>query len=165
MLVVGGGGYTPRNVSRAWAHETSILIDAVDKIDPNIPDTVTFRNHFGPDFSLFPPLSEMRKIENKNSKQYLSHLVSTIREQLRYMQGAPSVQMSHIPPDILGLREEVEKDLEEEKDYMDEEREERDQGIRSSAGAAASLSPADSTSRASRRDLERGLGTRGELSA
>ncbi|GAM36933.1 hypothetical protein EIK77_003453 [Talaromyces pinophilus] len=165
MLVVGGGGYTPRNVSRAWAHETSILIDAVDKIDPNIPDTVTFRNHFGPDFSLFPPLSEMRKIENKNSKQYLTHLVNTIREQLRYMQGAPSVQMSHIPPDILGVREEVEKDLEEEKDYMNEEREERDQGIRSSAGAAASLSPADSTSRASRRDLERGLGTRGELSA
>ncbi|KAE8549876.1 hypothetical protein EYB25_008400 [Talaromyces marneffei] len=164
MLVVGGGGYTPRNVSRAWAHETSILIDAVDKVDPNIPDTVTFRNHFGPDYSLFPPLSEMRKIENKNSKQYLAHLTSTIREQLRYMQGAPSVQMSHIPPDILGLREDVEKDLEEEKDYMDEEREERNQGIRSSAGAASS-SPVDSTSRASRRDLERGLGTRGELAA
>ena len=77
--------------------------------------------------------------------------------------------MSHIPPDILGLREDVEKDLEEEKDYLDEEREEREQGIRSTAGggaSASSLSPgADSGARASRKDLERGLGTRGELSA
>ncbi|KAL1991516.1 hypothetical protein VTN49DRAFT_4824 [Thermomyces lanuginosus] len=154
LLVLGGGGYTPRNVSRAWAHETSILIDAVDQIDPMIPDTVTFRNHFGPDYSLFPPLSEMRKIENKNSKAYLQHVVNTIREELRYMKGAPSVQMQFIPPDILGLREDVEKELEEAKEEMEEEREDRD-------GAGMST-----TARSSRRrDLERGLGTRGELYA
>ena len=27
MLVVGGGGYTPRNVSRLWCYETSVLND------------------------------------------------------------------------------------------------------------------------------------------
>ncbi|KAH8693768.1 histone deacetylase HosA [Talaromyces proteolyticus] len=154
LLVVGGGGYTPRNVSRAWAHETSILIDAVDKIDPNIPDTVAFRNHFGPDYSLFPKLSEMRKIENKNSKPYLANVVSAIREQLRYMQGAPSVQMSYIPPDILGMREDMEKEIEDEQDMMEEEQDDRDgAGVSTSRGGTGR-----------RRELERGLGSRGELS-
>lgn len=27
MLVVGGGGYTLRNVPRCWAYETSLLLD------------------------------------------------------------------------------------------------------------------------------------------
>lgn len=158
LLVVGGGGYTPRNVSRAWAHETSILIDAADYIDPNIPETVTFRNHFGPDYSLFPPLSEMRKLENKNSRQYLASLVQNVREQLRYMRGAPSVQMSFIPPDILGLREEMEKEIEEETEMMDEDREDRE-------GAGATRPPPGAAGGRSsrRRDLERGLGNRGEL--
>lgn len=26
MLVLGGGGYTIRNVSRAWAYETAVII-------------------------------------------------------------------------------------------------------------------------------------------
>lgn len=151
LLVVGGGGYTPRNVSRAWAHETSILIDAQDLIDPNIPDTVAFRNHFGPDYSLFPPLSEMRKLENKNSRPYLAGLVQSVREQLRYIQGAPSVQMSFIPPDILGLREDTEKEIEEATARLEEEREERE-----GPGSAAVKSNR-------RRELERGAGYRGEL--
>ncbi|CRG88082.1 hypothetical protein PISL3812_05109 [Talaromyces islandicus] len=166
LLVVGGGGYTPRNVSRAWTHETSILIDAVDNIDPNIPDTVAFRNHFGPDYSLFPKLSEMRKIENKNSKPYLANVVSAIREQLRYMQGAPSVQMSYIPPDILGLREDMEKEIEEEYDLMEEEREDRDgAGVSTRPSTGGAGSSTGSGHGHKRRDLERGLGTRGELSA
>jgi histone deacetylase HOS2 len=172
LLVVGGGGYTPRNVSRAWTHETSILIDAVDKINPDIPDTVAFRNHFGPDYSLFPKLSEMRKIENKNTKPYLANVLTAIREQLRYMQGAPSVQMSYIPPDILGLREDMEKELEEEYDMMEEEHEDRDgAGVstRPSSGGGSvgggSIGGGGSNGGHKRKDLERGLGTRGELSA
>ena len=27
-LVLGGGGYTVRNVARCWTHETSLLLDA-----------------------------------------------------------------------------------------------------------------------------------------
>ena len=155
LLVCGGGGYTPRNVSRAWAHETSILIDAEHLIDPHIPPSVTFRNHFGPDFSLFPPLSEMRRLENRNSKPYLAGIVEAVHEQLRYIQGAPSVQMSFIPPDILGLREDTEREIAEETDLIEEEREERE-------GAGNGLLRA---SNLRRRELERGASVRGELSS
>ena len=27
LLVMGGGGYTVRNVARCWTHETSVLVD------------------------------------------------------------------------------------------------------------------------------------------
>ena len=150
LLVVGGGGYTPRNVSRAWAHETSILIDADQIINPHIPDTVAFRNHFGPDYSLFPPLSELRRLENKNPRPYLATLVEGVNEQLRYMHGAPSVQMSFIPPDILGLREETEREIQEETMLMEEEREERE-GKLGRGG------------RSRRKELEAGSGYRGEF--
>ncbi|KAK2743882.1 histone deacetylase [Myotisia sp. PD_48] len=152
-LVVGGGGYTPRNVSRLWAYETSICLEAENDINPNLPDTLPFRSHFQPDCSLFPPLSEMRRLENRNSKAYLDSLVEGIMEQLRYIKGAPSVQMSTIPPDIMGIREEVEREIEEEKMMDAEEREDR-------AGAGF-----DGGMPSRRQEFEKGLGVRGELYA
>ena len=153
MLVVGGGGYTPRNVARAWAHETSICIDAADDIDPTLPAHMPFRTHFRGD-SLFPPLSG--KHENKNPKSYLDNIVRFTFEQLRYMQGAPSVQMQHIPPDILGWREEIDKELEEERL---ERSQDGDVNMSDSNGSLAL--PSGKT----RRELERGIGERGGLFA
>lgn len=37
MLVLGGGGYTVRNVARCWTYETSLLVD--QEIPDDIPDT------------------------------------------------------------------------------------------------------------------------------
>ncbi|EEQ86692.1 hypothetical protein RJZ56_006918 [Blastomyces dermatitidis] len=152
-LVVGGGGYTPRNVSRLWAYETAICIDGAQDINPRLPDSLPFRTHFKPDCSLFPPLSDMRRLENRNSKAYLESVTQAVLEQLRYIKGAPSVQLSHIPPDIMGLREDVEREIEEEKEMMEAEQEDRD-------GAGSS---GDRWSR--RRDMERALGIPGELYA
>lgn len=39
MLVLGGGGYTLRNVARCWTNETAILLDKHDEISNKIPDT------------------------------------------------------------------------------------------------------------------------------
>lgn len=36
MMVLGGGGYTVRNVARCWTYETSILVDA--PISNEIPE-------------------------------------------------------------------------------------------------------------------------------
>jgi len=36
-LVVGGGGYTMRNVSRTWAYETAVVLGKAHELDPNIP--------------------------------------------------------------------------------------------------------------------------------
>lgn len=41
MLVVGGGGYTLRNVARCWAYETAILVGKPD-ISDDIPVTTGF---------------------------------------------------------------------------------------------------------------------------
>ena len=40
MIVLGGGGYTIRNVARCWAYETSLLLDT--PISNDLPCTVSF---------------------------------------------------------------------------------------------------------------------------
>ena len=134
LLILGGGGYTPRNVARLWAYETSICIDAT--LNESLPAHTPFLNHFAPDKTLFPPLSEHGKFENKNDRPYLEKLVRGIGEQLRYLEGAPSVEMQVIPPDLEGIREEVEREIKEEREEGDEK---------------------------FRRERERGAGVRGEL--
>ena len=39
MVVLGGGGYTIRNVARCWAYETSLLLDT--QISNDLPCTVS----------------------------------------------------------------------------------------------------------------------------
>ncbi|KAI5953188.1 HOS2 [Candida jiufengensis] len=109
MLVLGGGGYTPRNVSRLWCYETSILNDV--SLDHKIPNYLPTYDWFGPDFSLHPQLEG--RIDNKNSRKYLESVKQEIMEQIRYLNSAPSVQMYEIPPDITGLTEEEDQILKE----------------------------------------------------
>ena len=35
-IILGGGGYTVRNVARCWAYETSIILD--EQLNPELPD-------------------------------------------------------------------------------------------------------------------------------
>lgn len=107
MLCLGGGGYTPRNVSRLWCYETSVLTntDLVSKLPEDLP----FRSWFEPDYSLHPNLSD--RFENKNSKKYLENLNSQLMENLRYLNQAPSVQMQEIPPDLQNMTDDKESEL------------------------------------------------------
>ena len=132
LLVVGGGGYTPKNVARLWAHETSLCIGA--ELHPSLPPHTPFLSHFDGG-TLYPALSQFRKYDNRNSKQYVESVVTAIREQLRYIEGNPSVQMQYLPPELGAVREEIDREISEE----NEEKEGR------------------------RREKERGRGTRGEL--
>lgn len=63
------------------------------------------------------------------------------------------MQMSFIPPDILGLREDTEQAIDEETAEIEEEREEREGGGNGVIRARNNR----------RRELERGAGYRGEL--
>ena len=118
MLVVGGGGYTPRNVSRLWCYETSIMTDVT--LESKLPMELPFRNFFNPDCSLHPNLGD--KLDNKNSRKYLDNVRIKILEQLRNLNGAPSVQMNEIPPDFKKLTAEEAAELDalnnEERDSM-----------------------------------------------
>lgn len=131
MLVLGGGGYTPRNVSRLWAYETSICLD-VD-LDPRLPPNLSFIKNFAPDYSLHPVLSG--KIDNKNTVKHLEHIKIRILEQLRLINGAPSVQMQVIPPDIEGHDDDIDRAVKENeednhKDEKDVDREKKDSARR-----------------------------------
>ncbi|KAH3687373.1 hypothetical protein WICPIJ_001650 [Wickerhamomyces pijperi] len=109
LLMLGGGGYTPRNVSRLWCHETSVMTDVT--LDPKLPDVLPFRNYFNPDCSLYPNLGDL--LDNKNSRKFLENVKAKVLEQLRNLKGAPSVQMNEIPPDFNKLTPEEERELDE----------------------------------------------------
>ncbi|GMM45436.1 histone deacetylase [Pichia kluyveri] len=99
MMCLGGGGYTPRNVSRLWCYETSIMTN--NELSSKLPDDIPFRSWFEPDYSLHPNLGD--RFENKNTKKYLDNLRVQLMENLRYLNQAPSVQMQEIPPDLQNL--------------------------------------------------------------
>jgi histone deacetylase 1/2 len=65
-LVVGGGGYTIRNVARCWAFETAALV-GVD-VPNELPQNV-YWDYFGPNFEMHYPV--VPKFENKNTREYI----------------------------------------------------------------------------------------------
>ncbi|EFX81904.1 histone deacetylase 3-like [Daphnia pulex] len=105
LLVLGGGGYTLRNVARCWTYETSLLVD--EGISNELPYNEYFE-YFAPDFSLHPDV--VTRQENANSKQYLETITKTIHENLRMIEHAPSVMMQDVPPDLLNFEEAEELD-------------------------------------------------------
>ena len=115
LLVLGGGGYTARNVARLWAYETAVCIGAQDTIHPALPEHTPFLEHF-PERTLFPDLGKVTRYENKNPPEYLEEIRAAIAEQLRYLQGAPGVQMQYVPAGWDKRREEEEARLKEERE-------------------------------------------------
>ncbi|KAI6106382.1 hypothetical protein EDD16DRAFT_1899500 [Pisolithus croceorrhizus] len=114
LLVLGGGGYTIKNVSRCWTYETAVLVGA--EIPDELPATVYDPFFRDSQWKLHPPLTG--RVENQNSPASLQKITISIRNKLRYLQGAPSVAMQEIPPDLEGLLADEDKNQEE----RDEER-------------------------------------------
>jgi len=105
LMILGGGGYTLRNVARLWAYETSILCE--EDLPSELPYQEYFE-YFGPDFALHPEVNP--RMENANSTQYLASIVETVSRQLKLLAGAPSVQMADMPDSFLKGREAEEGD-------------------------------------------------------
>ncbi|GAW11615.1 hypothetical protein ANO14919_009620 [Xylariales sp. No.14919] len=95
-LVVGGGGYTMRNVARTWAFETGLLVDA--QMDRTLPFN-EYYEYYGPDYELDVRASNM---ENANSPEYLEKIKNQLIENLRRTAHVPSVQMQDVPRHSLG---------------------------------------------------------------
>jgi len=87
MLVLGGGGYTLRNIPRCWTYETSIL--AGEDIKDELPFNDYFE-YFGPDYRLHLPVSNM---ENLNSPEYLQRTKIQLLEILREVEPVPGTQI------------------------------------------------------------------------
>lgn len=104
-LILGGGGYTPRNVARCWVYETSLVLD--EQISNEIPMN-DYLEFFAPDFTLHPEVPSRQ--ENANSKQYLEMINRYVYDNLKMCQHAPSVQMYDIPEDALPPEDERTQD-------------------------------------------------------
>ncbi|KAH6662548.1 hypothetical protein B0J14DRAFT_525048 [Halenospora varia] len=90
-LVLGGGGYTMRNVARTWAYETGVLVG--QDMNPTLPFN-EYYEYYGPDYELDVRSSNM---ENANSKDYLEKIKIQVIENLKKTAHAPSVQMTDVP--------------------------------------------------------------------
>lgn len=88
LLVLGGGGYTVRNVARAWTHETAVLTRS--ELSPTVPDN-EYLEYFAPHFDLLPELPS--NFSNGNTREYLDSLVKQVQDMLKLTEHAPSVQM------------------------------------------------------------------------
>ncbi|PWA00179.1 hypothetical protein BB558_003763 [Smittium angustum] len=104
-LVLGGGGYSIRNVSRAWAYETGILVGA--EMDRSLPLN-DYMDYYGPDYSLNVP---SRNIENRNTREYLERIKTQVLMNLERTKFAPSVQIQSVPSTPM-----MDRDIDEERD-------------------------------------------------
>lgn len=86
-LVLGGGGYTLRNVPRCWTYETAVMLgeDVKDELPYN-----DYFEYFGPDYRLHLPVSNM---ENLNSHDYLDRTKIQLLEILRDVEPVPGAQI------------------------------------------------------------------------
>ena len=93
-LVLGGGGYTVRNVARCWTYETSVLLNT--PISNDIPYN-DFFEYYSPDFKLH--LTPSPSMENVNSRDTLEDITGRVLQNLKCLEGAPAIQMHPVPPD------------------------------------------------------------------
>merc|ERR1711937_894508 len=93
LLVLGGGGYTVRNVARCWANETGVLLD--EKLSEEIPYN-EYYEYYGPDFNLHITPSNM---ENHNTKKYMEDTKIELFECLNSL-PKPTVQIKQMPRSI-----------------------------------------------------------------
>ncbi|KAL0208796.1 hypothetical protein P9112_011383 [Eukaryota sp. TZLM1-RC] len=95
MVVLGGGGYTVRNVARCWAYETGVLLGR--SLENKLPcnDYMEYFNEPDRQLHIFTT-SET----NYNTPEYLNKIRQLIFEQLRGLDGAPAVQLQDVPADV-----------------------------------------------------------------
>lgn len=102
LLILGGGGYTVRNVARCWAYETGVALGC------QMPDEIPhneFYEYYGPDFNLRIQASNM---ENLNSPKYLNNMKTQLFQMLKEMDHRPSVAYDTVVPHDVNCSEDRE---------------------------------------------------------
>eukprot|EP00826_Nyctotherus_ovalis_P040386 TRINITY_DN3982_c0_g2_i6.p1 TRINITY_DN3982_c0_g2~~TRINITY_DN3982_c0_g2_i6.p1 ORF type:complete len:250 (-),score=81.23 TRINITY_DN3982_c0_g2_i6:78-827(-) len=79
MLVLGGGGYTLRNVARAWTYETGLLLN--QELPNEIPEN-DYLEYFCPEYKIHMPTSNM---ENMNTKEHLAKVKNQLLDNLKHV--------------------------------------------------------------------------------
>ncbi|KAG2361505.1 hypothetical protein BDR07DRAFT_1451549 [Suillus spraguei] len=88
LILLGGGGYTVKNVARTWTYETACALGIQDDIDPNLPWNEYFE-WFGPRYRLEVPENNMDDLNVRDGS--LDKVRATALQQLSQLPCAPSV--------------------------------------------------------------------------
>ncbi|KAF2439964.1 hypothetical protein P171DRAFT_396020 [Karstenula rhodostoma CBS 690.94] len=108
VIVLGGGGYTMRNVARTWAYETGQLVN--QHMEKQLPFN-DYYEYFAPDYELAVRPSNM---ENANSADYLHKIKSSVIDSIRRT-GKPSVEaftnIPDNPPQLGGYDSDAEEEM------------------------------------------------------
>ena len=84
--MLGGGGYTIKNVARCWAYETAVCLDT--EIENQLPQN-DYYEYYGPDYNLhFDPRPDEK---NTNSQDYLDFVQTKCLINLKALEHAPNV--------------------------------------------------------------------------
>ncbi|KAJ0971273.1 hypothetical protein J5N97_019232 [Dioscorea zingiberensis] len=95
LLLLGGGGYTLRNVARCWCYETAVALD--EELDNDLPEN-DYYDYYGPTYTLHAPPQVWEIRDNKNSICDLHNIKRTVLQNLSNLEHAPSVQFQERPP-------------------------------------------------------------------
>ncbi|XP_004289603.1 PREDICTED: histone deacetylase 6-like [Fragaria vesca subsp. vesca] len=106
LMVLGGGGYTIRNVVRCWCYETAVAIG--EELDDQLPEN-DYYGYFAPNYTLLFDTCGMR---NLNKPEDLVEMRNKLLEQISKMPHAPSVQFQ-TTPSITQAPEEAEENMDE----------------------------------------------------
>jgi histone deacetylase 1/2 len=96
LMLLGGGGYTIRNVARCWAYETSVALN--QPISGEIPAN-DFWLYYAPDFQLH--LEPRKDLTNLNSEETLGKIKQQCLSNLEALEAAPGVDFAYVPQDLL----------------------------------------------------------------
>ncbi|KAF9474338.1 histone deacetylase RPD3 [Pholiota conissans] len=99
LILLGGGGYTVKNVAKAWTYETACALGIENEIDLNLPWNQYFE-WFGPTYRLEVPENNMDDMNVKEGS--LDAIRVKALEQLQRLKGPPSVQMQDVPRESVG---------------------------------------------------------------
>nr|XP_027190660.1 histone deacetylase 6 isoform X2 [Cicer arietinum] len=104
LMVLGGGGYTVRNVARCWCYETAVAVgvEPSNKLPYN-----EYYEYFGPDYTLHV---EPNNMENLNTPKDMEKIRNILLEQLSSLPHAPSAPFQ-TTPSTTQVPEEEEEDM------------------------------------------------------
>ncbi|CAK5283462.1 unnamed protein product [Mycena citricolor] len=119
LILLGGGGYTVKNVARAWTYETACALGVEDTVPVDLPYTEHFE-WFGPRYRLEVMPSNMVDANLREGK--LARVRERALAQLAELatRCAPSVPMADIPHESLGVHLGLFADEEHGMDALDE---------------------------------------------
>jgi len=94
LILLGGGGYTVKNVARLWTYETAVALGIENEIDENLPWNEYFE-WFGPRYRLEVAGNNMDDLNARDG--YLDAVRTLALEQLGRLPHAPSVGLHDVP--------------------------------------------------------------------